>query len=293
MISGLLVNLNSKTIDYDAVAYRTSVILAEDTGLTSAAPATYNYEWTRWEKYPNYYIVRFGLAENKNFPNVLLWSKVDAFFRNQTTSNIQQKTMMFGDYTYRFNISIKMYGRGSSITPFPPVGEPYPPNAGYARRYVKIKEPVPSVLKIDAYNYKSGDGNFSVEFPASLYRLENEYTQFQINPYFDGINISITNISSTKNGTGTIQLVGYGMVNPAGDPICQFQNSIINNNTDLDTITTTMVPLCAEFLPSNRVNFPHVYNYTVSNSTFGGTAIYDMDSASQEYIPAVMEIRVW
>ncbi|NYT21889.1 MAG: hypothetical protein GKC07_08855, partial [Methanomicrobiales archaeon] len=38
MISGLLVHLQSRTIDYDAVAYRTSVVLVEDPGEPSWEP---------------------------------------------------------------------------------------------------------------------------------------------------------------------------------------------------------------------------------------------------------------
>src|SRR5271157_427349 len=38
LISGLLVNLQSKTIDYDAVAYRTGVILVEDPGTGDPIP---------------------------------------------------------------------------------------------------------------------------------------------------------------------------------------------------------------------------------------------------------------
>ena len=39
MVSGLLVSLQSRTIDYDALAYRTGVILTEDAG-DPAGPVT-------------------------------------------------------------------------------------------------------------------------------------------------------------------------------------------------------------------------------------------------------------
>jgi hypothetical protein len=76
MIPGLLINLQGFTIDYDAVAYRTGVILAEDPGEPSLPTSQ-----TPWESLlSNQGVVRFGLAISKDTPNILSQRKVDRFF---------------------------------------------------------------------------------------------------------------------------------------------------------------------------------------------------------------------
>ncbi|HWS22487.1 MAG TPA: hypothetical protein VN227_07605, partial [Methanoregula sp.] len=62
MIPGLMIGLQSYTIDYDAVAYRTGVILVEDPGWPVSPP---------WESYIDQQksnVTRFGLAISKDTP---------------------------------------------------------------------------------------------------------------------------------------------------------------------------------------------------------------------------------
>ena len=78
MIPGIMIGLQSYTIDYDAVAYRTGVILVEDPGW----PASPGWE----SKYDNFNrplkaeIIRFGLAVSKDAPNILSEEKINRFF---------------------------------------------------------------------------------------------------------------------------------------------------------------------------------------------------------------------
>ena len=149
MIPGMLIGLNSNTIDYDAVAYRTGVILAEDPGWP---------ESPGWETYPDSAkdmdIIRFGLAVRKDSPNILSESKVTRFFNVSNPSNPTggfiypydyRPRVIFGDYPYKFNITLRDVEREKIYS----VGEIMPEDYGtsgsrmieygYIRRLVKIK----------------------------------------------------------------------------------------------------------------------------------------------------------
>lgn len=142
MIPGLLIGLQSKTIDYDAVAYRTGVILAEDPGMPFNDP-----QYGGWESLPNTLssnVLRFGLALSKDTPNILSPKKIDRFFcetafvdpPNSEYPNYYRSRAVFGDYPYQFNISLKIDGKNSTRS----IGDPLPDGYGYSRRVVKIKE---------------------------------------------------------------------------------------------------------------------------------------------------------
>jgi hypothetical protein len=78
MIPGLLVGISGYAIDYDAVAYRTGVILAEDPGMPSNPP---------WENLPDDRkdeVQRLGFALTKETPNILSPVKIDRFFCHDT-----------------------------------------------------------------------------------------------------------------------------------------------------------------------------------------------------------------
>jgi len=113
MISGLLINIHTREIDYDAVAYRTSVILVEDPG----EPSDWNLlDLTKQDERNN--LKRLGLGIARNNPGILKESKIEKFFDPDTTgacndpsrlcypSDYSQR-LIFGDYPYNFNISLK------------------------------------------------------------------------------------------------------------------------------------------------------------------------------------------
>ncbi len=109
MISGLLVGLQSKTIDYDAVAYRTGVILVEDPGEPNTM---FNYvtieaedQWEFIGADQKDLISRFGLTLYKSTPRVLSQEKINNFFEpdRYSTSEIRER-IIFGSYPYQFNV---------------------------------------------------------------------------------------------------------------------------------------------------------------------------------------------
>jgi hypothetical protein len=154
MIPGLLVGLSAHGIDYDAVAYRTAVILAEDPGAT--IPVIYT-PWEQENAAGKGNIDRFGLAISKDTPNILSRQKVERFFSSDFVyPDDYRKKVIFGDYPYRFNISL--LERGGVINQ---TGDPIPEgNYGFIRREVMIKGYSNATIDYTDYkNYKSYNKN--------------------------------------------------------------------------------------------------------------------------------------
>ena len=197
MASGLLIGLSSKSIDYDSVAYRTGVMLAEDPGWTVK-------DTTTWEQYgqpqiPS--IARLGLALQRDTPNILSQQKVDKFFCSTYLDPTvdYNRLLIFGDYPYHFNITLTPID--PSLKPYPPVGEVLPDNYGYIRRVVMIKYPAVTIINASEYEEQSGintDGTFKIDL-----NMPNIYTsqvtpEYQIDPLNEGINITIYNFNNTQ-----------------------------------------------------------------------------------------------
>ncbi len=156
LIPTLFIGLQSNSIDYDAVAYRTGVILAEDPGMP------YNPSWETLPNISDSEILRFGLALSKDTPNILTPEKINRFF---CTSEFvyptdYQSRAVFGDYPYQFNISLQM--AGSNVTQS--VGDILPVDStgrsvgtyGYSRRVIKVKEHSNATLDFSNFNVTSG-----------------------------------------------------------------------------------------------------------------------------------------
>jgi len=231
MIPSLLVGLNAHSIDYNAVAYRTGVILAEDPGaagpvsgapcfgISSASGSVWESTVTAPTKCD---IARFGLAVSKDTPNVLDENKVNRFFSGNASADPNDKTNLsypddyrkraiFGDYPYRFNISLRIDGENKTRY----VGEEIPEtDYGYIRRVVMVK--VPSKATIDENliweKYWSNDtvmqGNYSedrftIHFNgtqllknSTSFPHEINYRNYQIDPSLDTVVINITGLDT-------------------------------------------------------------------------------------------------
>jgi hypothetical protein len=204
MIPGLLINLQGYTIDYDAVAYRTGVILVEDPGEPDAWHVNYLNEWDKKD------VDRLGLAVSRDDPNILAIDKVNRFF-NQTVFQYRDdyhEKAIFGDYPYRFNISISAIG--GTPGDIGSVGDPVPDGYGYIRRLVKIKSTTSAELTgTDAAPFQNGhnspaDGNETTHVFAIL--LNNtELTgkdsmirdpAYQIIPGKESVTIDLTDLRS-------------------------------------------------------------------------------------------------
>jgi PKD repeat protein len=196
MIPGLLINLQGYTIDYDAVAYRTGVILAEDPG-EPPIPA--------WEKAPTPNdVVRFGLSLSKDTPNILSEEKVNQFFCTSVFSypSDYHERVIFGDYPYRFNISLTEV---ESDHPSQYVGDIMSGSYGTIRRLVKIKGPSNATINytyMNNHGYIRGDNETQHEFSIVINNtelLKDKVTDpiYQINPALEKITVNITDLNKT------------------------------------------------------------------------------------------------
>jgi len=165
-VPSLLVGLQRTSgIDYDAVAYRTGVVLVEDPGETNPAqqvafpiggnPAEFGtMDWHPWElRTDKDQVSRFGLALARDTPNILSINKINRFFNVTQFSFSHGLGQDLGDSDYRSKLLFSTYQYGYNITlqnislmaPGAPgldlsVGQPYPAGYGYIRRYVLIKQ---------------------------------------------------------------------------------------------------------------------------------------------------------
>jgi hypothetical protein len=215
MIPGLLVGLQAHTIDYDAVAYRTGVILAEDPGWPVSPP---------WESYidaQKFNVTRFGLAISRDTPNILSQDKINRFFNVSRTDpsvgfiypDDYQQRAIFGDFPYRFRISLRDIDNYRTLT----VGERLPNGYGSIRRVVKIKgESSATINQSYIQSQKWSDKYKAISENASIHvfsilinntKLLSDVRNpaYQIDPSREQTTIKITDLRSTiKNYTPVI-----------------------------------------------------------------------------------------
>jgi len=211
LIPGLFIGLQSHTIDYDAVAYRTGVILVEDPGAVGPL-VTGNQPWEIQNDKRD--VARLGLAVSKETPLILDENKVNRFFCSTFFSYPEdyQKRVIFGDIPYRFNISLMAVGKDTLRS----VGDVVPDNYqyGYIRRNVKIKGSSNTTIDnktIGTYGYHN-TGNVTLNQFSILINSSHLLTgevggvvnpngdaAYRINPNGDRIVINITDLDETRN----------------------------------------------------------------------------------------------
>jgi len=157
-VPSLLVGLQRTSgIDYDAVAYRTGVVLVEDPGWPAGIPIgsdPYLFftmpDWRPWEFMEDKnQISRFGLALTRDTPNILSINKINKFFNTtlfddqfDSTKNDYRGKLLFSPYQYGYNITLQNISSMKAGEPAlkMSIGQPYPAVYGYIRRYVLIKQ---------------------------------------------------------------------------------------------------------------------------------------------------------
>jgi hypothetical protein len=195
MIPGMLVSLNARGVDYDAVAYRTGVILLEDPGWPSV-PA-----WETYTDAQKYDVPRFGLAVSKDTPNILMQSKIDRFFC--TTVFIYpedyRQRVIFGDYPYLFNISLRDDAKGTVHQ----LGDVLPDGYGYIRRVAKIKGSSNATIgetQIRTHGFNSTAQvtrhEFSIAFNYTRLMEQKDF-RYQIDPVHETVMVNITDLGTT------------------------------------------------------------------------------------------------
>ena len=214
LLSGLLIGLQNKHIDYDAVAYRTGVILAEDQGY-GLDPVS-NTSTTSWENIPDVdkdQIYRFGLEISKDAPGVLSNQKIDRFF-NDTSYSLDDfhKKVIFDENPalsssspiYHFNVTITPLD--VNLTSYKPVGEEIPSSSstGYIHRVVKIRQPTVISFSSPAVPNVTGASNqiFTYfDFPNLYLNPDPVYTA---DPFSENTTIILSNLAFSLNGSTSL-----------------------------------------------------------------------------------------
>ena len=306
MMSGLLINLQSQTIDYDAVAYRTGVMLAEDPGEPS--------DWHLYDlSIQREDVERLGLSIGRNSPGILQQAKIEKFFCSSASSSCEgndefcfpadyRQKLIFGDYPYNFHISLnEIDGDGSwSLGPEPPENHPY----GYIRRSVLIKKPTYAIVNVS--QDPTGSTTFKVlKVLIDMEKLYNLTDATKLNPAYlrdplhENMSINLQNFTIPYTNLTSMQMFEYpGPVlmnifpdfptvlchRDIGDPDWTF---LTNNTTilfergyfDLEGITDMDVV-------ELRLTFTKIVG--------DGTPIQLEDYAQNPpLVPAVLEVKVW
>ncbi|MDD1667769.1 MAG: hypothetical protein LUO96_04805 [Methanomicrobiales archaeon] len=171
-VPSLLVGLQRTSgIDYDAVAYRTGVVLVEDPGEppgllpVGSPPPPVDVE-DPWELLPfnrKEFVNRFGLALTRDTPNILSINKIEQFFNSTYVypgigffnDTDYRNKLLFSSYQYGYNVTLQ------NISPMKPseypagitrmLGDPYPAGYGYIRRYVVIKQNSDAAVNLSTF----------------------------------------------------------------------------------------------------------------------------------------------
>lgn len=241
LIPGILIGLQSNTIDFDAVAYRTGVILVEDPGWP-ASPG-----WESFDDPQKANITRFGLAISKDTPNILSEVKVNRFFcESFVYPEEYQQRAIFGDRPYHFNISLIDIERNEVRS----VGEVRPDGYGYIRRLVKIK----------------GTSNASID---SSYVLSHKYNNTRFADPSDDFNVTTHEFSILFNNT---KLLG-----DIKDPVYQIIPSREQTMVNITDMRSSIIPpLSAGYTASSvNISLANVTVYKLDGGIFSRVRYYE------------------
>ena len=225
-VPSLLVGLQRTSgIDYDAVAYRTGVVLVEDPGWPAGdrtVGTIYPTDKQPWEQQPLGSIERLGLALTADTPNILSINKINRFFNTtgvsgfndqfDSSTNDYRRLLLFSTYQYGYNITIQ------SISPVKPgdppikksIGQPYPAGYGYIRRYVVIKQNTNATINLanfwlpNAFNATEDDQvtqEFRIHLNGTLLYNKDISTHLKIDLQREPFTIRITNLKSVLNNS--------------------------------------------------------------------------------------------
>ena len=323
MASGLLVSLMSKTIDYDAVAYRSGVILVEDPGW--ARDPVSNLDTSQWELINparKDLVYRTGLAISKNYPGILTEAKINEFFI--LSENDIHKKVLFDTpvsrggpslFPYRYNISLRSI-EADILQKETGDDVPAKKDTGYMKRMVKIKQP--SYANITPANVSEGNETPTGEYivylnMTDLYKYDPLH---RIDPLNENISIRLRGINSILGGDAQNDFNGvlFYYDNPPLLPDSSGDTQIpdlamYTTIPDADTIYLNLTPrffferaidpgrqYYFKFsfdpvkVPVGNSTLPYDYNYGYKdNDPEPGL----MRPVQPPLFPAVLEVRTW
>ncbi|MCE5338137.1 MAG: hypothetical protein LLF90_05570 [Methanomicrobiaceae archaeon] len=315
MVPGLLAGLESSGIDYDAVAYRTGVILVEDPGWPAYPP---------WELYGRDHkdeIQRIGLAVSKETPNILLSTKVEKFFDESFfTADDYRGKVIFGDIPYSYHFSLKSLDGAYDMD----AGETPPLGYGYIRRAVKIKEPGVANIGYDS-DYTTADDSDPRTFAIRLnfsHLLDPERSPaYRIDPRTEPVTVNIDFTQYTDPAGATLRNVTFWKMDPTR-PSPQFTRIPFSYDTDDSNLYTLLLDDAPYNLKPNepvrntiafvlkpaatslftfdqnsileiRFAFEEVED-ELPRTNINGTYLYDYDNAPPPPLKTgVLEVAIW
>jgi len=289
LMSGLLVGLQSKTIDYDAVAYRTSVILVEDPGEPS--------NWFIYKDYEKDNIIRLGLALSREYPGVLSEVKVERFFDSAFFSypGDYRDRLIFsgkGFFPYEFQITLRN-SQGNYL---------YPPKHGYIKRAVFIKKN-PDVVEFNCWGNPQ-EIDIDLNFPelydserGEIYQIDPRQMPIRMRLRTDpGVELSDIIIGLLDSNGIFTPLPGFSSlpVETSGGNAPPYPITIQDDGSGSGYIDISFPAGCfydftnkeshvlikATFNSPNQVMQEYQYDY---NTAYG----------AEELQPAILEVRVW
>jgi len=312
MVPGLLAGLESSGIDYDAVAYRTGVILVEDPGWPVSPP----WESKGVEHKDKNIIVgeegiqRMGLAVSREAPNILLSAKVEKFFNDTFFDrNDYRSKVIFGDIPYSYRISL----RSLDDTYHYMTGDLLPADYGYIRRVVKIKEPSWTEIVGSNSNYWTAEPtmptqNFIVRFDFSQLRDQTISPVYQIDPRRESVNVTITKFEEYHNDTTNdmiLQHIRFQKVGVADDIPFEYEiedpdlyilrvdgnlHHLTPNTTVSENISLVLKPAATADFPLDDDSILNIH-FTFGNTKISGTHNYDYKTPPLK--TGVLEVAIW
>ena len=319
--SGLLAGLQSKSVDFDAVAYRTGVILAEDPGQPNAFPGVVVLdrinEWEFVGRSQKDSVLRFGLSNYKSTPLIFSPTKMESF-NNSAIYDVPadyQTRMIFGSYPYHFNVTVSTLD-GTVLSQ---VGEPltYYSTYGRIRRVVLVKESGEAVFDAGGYVYSPPD-----TLPFHIYIRSAELLDarrgptYWIDPMKEELRVNLTDLSAAAvNGTDvTLYSLSFSYysnisgayISPPGNSLLPYattdKGASMNRIEDyvyLEIPAGFFIGKVSE-IAGNQVTIRLNYDFG-STGNFNATNPLQASYATPlpgppprpELVPAIMEVRIW
>ena len=305
--------------DYDAIAYRTSVILAESPGDPVCPP----WETVQMAAYDT--ISCIGLACFPQTPCILSEQKVNRLFccsdPGAFSAQDIHRCLLFGNVSCRYNISVAA-GKMNAM-----IGDPVPEHEyGYARRLIQIR--TPAMARIDARTLREDlppdTGAITAEITTRINStlLANPVLPepYRIHPASDPVTILLTNISDVFAGSDccraeirSIDLVadGESYAGPGADALvqCSIDGMLTDPRVHPDimnagNLTLTLpppLPFCGQEDSDGIVDLIMRIDYSFgeterSHPCLSGVLSYDYDSAElilPSLTSGVLEVCLW
>ncbi|MCQ1537505.1 hypothetical protein FTO68_00655 [Methanocalculus taiwanensis] len=301
MIPHTLFSVQSSRIDFDAVAYRTGVILTEDPGMP-ASPV-----FPVWEQVSDPGdVIRIGLAVEQGSANILSKGKVDRFFEGGffTYPDDHRRALLFGDYPYSCNVTLTMMDDHSIRS----VGPPPPDLYGTVRRVVVVKEP--SYLIVDGLVHseflvvenETPNQRFSVEVTMDQLLDRSVDPVFSIDPRTDLLQIEIRNFGEYLNVSAPHATLVQIIISRAGVPITYSAYSLWLDGEPAtlpgeltDSLFFTLSPVPEPpWRSTDAIGITFVFDDDPPASLMTGTHLYDYQNATlPDPDKAILEVAVW